>query len=154
MTFVCTASPPYQFDTLRSGNRFSVDFRVGYDDADDINYLALIGLGGAEDGMEYFFCLMKVEGDGEKETRINESANLPAGCTRQHRSEILAVILAATDHLLRDISPHVVYRAIAENLPVKALAKHNAVSQVFMSCGYRLAKEISNGQYRIMCMER
>jgi hypothetical protein len=155
MTFVCTApSPPYQFSVSNDGNKIAIDFRVGYDDAIDVDYLALVGLGGAPDGMEYYFCIIKVDGDDRRETRIWHSVDLPVGCTKHHRSAILSAILAATDKLLRSVMPRLVSRVIEANLPAKALVKHEAVSQIFTSCGYRLTGDRIGGLYRAYVWER
>ena len=138
MAFVCTASQAHPRNFSQTGNRFAMEVWVGFDNAIDRDYFVMAGLGGAHDGMEYFFCIIQSDDGGNKINRIWRSSGLPVDCTKQNRSDILSVLLAATDDLLRKVAPKVIYRGIEINLPDKALAKHRAVDHVDGFCHWAL----------------
>jgi hypothetical protein len=157
MGFVCTAArQTYHFDVFRRGDSYAITFPVGYDDTEDLNYFAMIGLESMPPGeLEYYFCLLRIDGVNKTEQTIWSGRDLPRGISETDRRAILAVILMATASLLSSVRPERVFRCTHDtNMPDKALEKHHEISQIFTRCGYRVQTADTYHGKRTWWMER
>ncbi len=157
MSFVCTAArQTYHFDVFRKGESYAITFPIGYDSEEDLNYFAMIGLESMPPGdLEYYFCLLEVDGANKTERQIWSGRGLSADASENDRRDILSVILYATANLLDTVKPERVFRCTHDaDMPDKALEKHYEISQIFTRCGYDVrAADVYHGK-RTWCMER
>lgn len=157
MAFICTAvHSAYHFDVFRRGDSHAITFPVGYDDVEDINYFAMVGLDSMPPGeLKYYFCLLEVDGSSKTERMIWSGKDLPGEITESDRRVILEIILIATESLLKSVAPERVFRCTHDaNMPDKALEKHHEISQVFIRCGYLVHTADSFHGKRTWWMER
>ena len=157
MAFVCTvAGAECHADVFRSGDSYAVMVPVGFDDVRDLNYFVMVGLDSIPPGdLEYYFCIVEVDGETKDERRIWSGLDLPGYISPDDRDKIRNTILIITEGLLNTVRPERVFRCTRDaDMPDQALEKHYAVSHIFKSCGYRVATaDIYHGK-RVWWMER
>jgi hypothetical protein len=160
MAFVCTARRrEYHADVFRDGDSHAITVPVGYDDYEDKNYFVMIGLdflvGGAPRELEYYFCIIEVDGLNKTDRRIWSGRDLRDDISAEDRAMILCIILAATEALLNTVKPSRVFRCTRDaDLPERALEKHYEVSQIFTKCGYAVQTADHYHGKRTWWMER
>jgi len=155
--FVCTINPQTcHADVFRNGDSYAVTVPVGYDNARDINYFAMIGLESMPPGeLEYYFCILEIDGTDKTERRIWSGRCIPEDITDENRRDMLRVILTTTATLLNSVKPIRVFRCTRDaDMPDRALEKHYEVSQIFTNCGYDVRTADGYHGKRAWWMER
>jgi len=157
MAFVCTITEEsFHADVFRRGGEYIVHVHVGYDDQSDKNYSIVVGLSPAPPGeYEYYFAFVEVNGEDDSEREIWDGRETGAIINREHKREIMAVIMAATKGLLEHAKPGRFFMAThGDHLPDKAMAKYRALHTVFEDCGYTVNQTDSYHGRRAWWMER
>jgi hypothetical protein len=143
MAFVCTVRKrTWHADVFREGDSYTVLVLVGYDDQEDKNYFAQVGLSPPPGGhLEYYFHLIEVDGKTKAEYLYWSGKDVARFIGSEDRAAILDVALTATASLLDQVKPAVVDRCTYDEIPPeRALEKHYRISKVFTECGYEVVK--------------
>lgn len=153
--FVCTLCDDVPLSLSRYGSETSVFAPIGYDPEDDSRWVVEVGFspqGGGD--MESHFAVIQIPRDGEPRT-FRSGLDTKTFIGGDDRERVMACALRATEHLLEHVRPDTVHRVTYDaRQPARALAKHDAMSDVFIGFGYRVgAFDEYHGQ-RVWRMER
>jgi hypothetical protein len=135
---------------IQDGSTYSVAELVGYDDARDISYSALVALtpvpGGGD--MELIYCLVEYDGETRSEHTYWSGKDVARFISREDRAQILVIVGDATKRLLAAARPERIFRVTVDaNAPEAAMHKHSFIASVIESCGYRIGStDIRHGR--------
>lgn len=136
-----TVGEVHDFDLITNGSDVIATLNVGFDDITEVKYVAFTSLSPCAGGnMEHVFCLHLVNGTHISPcwSGADSKMHIP---TASDRSMILGVFCAATELLIEvNVPEFIVHSTYSGNLPVRALAKHEALMRVFEEHGYEIAK--------------
>lgn len=142
MAFVCTVSPDsMRADICRRGSEVLVNTPIGFDDTDPINYSLLVGLSPAPSAMEYFFVILKIDGENYTEEQIWDSRLVGDFVSSADRALIKNLLLAVTARLLKTVEHDTFFMATyLPDLSNRALEKYHDLCHVFVNAGYKVTK--------------
>ncbi|MGU3540998.1 hypothetical protein [Methylobacterium sp. A54F] len=139
MTFICTVTRGgFRLQVFRAGASGIAIINIGHDDAEPLNYSAVVGLDVLAGGMsELFFHIVEADGEtgGEHEFWSGKDTGFIADPV--DRETILASVLTGLRSLLSTVEPEeFVWFTYDEDLPKKALLKFRAIRQAIKRSGY------------------
>lgn len=141
MAFVCTVTRGgFRIQGFGAGAARLAIIDIGYDDAEPLNYKAVIGLdtlpGG---GFELYFHIVEADGETDGERVFWSGRDTRFIANPIDRQTILVAILAGLRALLSASEPETItWFTYDEAPPRKALVKFTAVRQAVERCGYKV----------------
>lgn len=141
MAFVCTVTQGgFRVQGFSAGTPQVVVVDVGYDDAEPLNYKAVIGLDALPGGtLELYFHLVEADGATGEEHIFWSGRDTRFIADPIDRQAILVAILAGLRGLLLMVDPaEFVWFTYDEAPPKRALVKFAAVQRAVERCGYKV----------------
>lgn len=123
-----------------------VTVQIGFDEVTDNTYSLMVCLtppaGGFEGEFEFAFCIIEYDHDEECEYRLWDGLQTRYKIPDpQHRDGCLAILRAAIEILIEEVSPTVVTMIThSPDLPAKALRKYHFVANVFSKGGFTISQ--------------
>lgn len=162
MAFVCSITPESQVEAARfAGNGETlVQIPVGYDGQTGVTFSVLVALsplpGHFPEGFELTFCVVEADPDDDYITeRWDGSETRRAISDPDHRSLVLAAILAGVRTLVEEVRPPLVtMTTYRDNLPDRALTKYHTIASILEEFGYRVGRTDPYHGRHIWMMDR
>lgn len=142
MAFVCVLTDrAIPVEHFQKGSDHLAMCHIGRDDNQNRNYFAAAILSPqAGGGIEFVFRIIEVNGVTKEEFSYHSGRDTPF-IQGEDRRLVLNAILVLTEFLVRTVRPDTVFRCTADdNLPAKAMEKHERINELLEKCGYKVTR--------------
>jgi hypothetical protein len=157
MAFVCILDNEDAFyEVARRGSSHLVTINVGYDDAEERSYSAMVALDRMAGGeWELTFCLSEYDAETDGIHDFFRERDVAGFIAKNDRTLILVHVIRAIHDLLHSVQPDRVYMCTFEaDLPEPAMLKYDSIEEMFRVCHYAVHRQPDHHGQRIWWMER